>query len=1342
MNEFPLAPFLFTLAADGIRVTLKDYDRIGLALRAGGPWSVGRLRGVLVALLVKSAEQEQAFVRRFDEFFDPGLEVEELSAAELEQLWAQLRGLVGEKQLSSHTPPPVALRAPAGQSAPAQAQEPPARLRLPKYRFRPRHLLVPLALLALGALLWLKYARPPASSGPPPNAPGPVAPPPPPAPDPAAVQTTTTTGVSVAVKEIVPPVRLPDEHDWRDRAGVGALCLLLALAYAILLWLLSRLPTRHKFAWDPSGKRHFPLGQIGGRAAPHLDSGTLDQLADSLGYFQSEAAGTRLNVRASVEAMARRSGLPLLVFHKRRQLRTVYILEDAYAQPLSWNPVPRELAEGLGRRGIQIKYGRFYGSPARFQIEGALAWLEDLEAQRQHHLLLFFSDGKGLHYHRDAFFLETLARWPFLAWMELREPRHWDESTALVRRYGLPVFQATGAGLLRAMRSFLTERSEGEDSSDGAFEWKGVPASVGSDLSIYVEGLLGDALPWGQACAMIQPVTAGMADALRREFQPHLPPDRIERLFALPGTVVSASGIRFSVPVLAVLRAGFMVRWEQPRQEEILRFLLEKIAETEPGQKDSLAHLAWRWSMERVRLELEPDGALEQIARLGETPLKGAIQTELANVVLPGAALREPGSTEITRVPLRRKPRTREAFSYLARVATNVVKDPDYKPSLAERVQVYLQQLARLCERLWAGLGAVISVTAGALREGVAWLSGKEPAPPDAFDAELEIVPRPRRLNFKHVRRNRTYSRRLNIRTASGNWLLGQASADVKWVRVEPGIFDSEKSERFLEVTVDTSDLEPGRHEANVVLLTAGRETLVPLTLAVVESSAERAAAWWRQHKSAMRLRAPLALAVLAAAVVFVPRALPANWVNRLYNRPPVLKGLKEAEPLGGPGAGLKFRAEAEDPDRDEVVRYEWAAEGGEIESDKDSAVIKTAGLAPAEAGAVSEVTLKLKLRDARGGQSAYIAKVKLESRASETEVSVSEGDSPAVASNNPPNPGPAGDPRPPRRNDPSPTRPARATRKLTFVADFTTTSIEIRDLNNNPVVTLGLSHIHAFGKDVFVSEAVSLKDVPPGNYIIRFYSSITVNEANVYIGSSDQNIYLTFDPPSILYRFNSYVDDIQLSIDGKSPVAIQRTGVASLTRGQHKLVVTKPGYKQWEQIIDTDKSPGRTINIEMQVTRESRDEATEHLEKGRRYSSIGLFPQALSEFEEALKIDRTRADAWVEMALIAERFNRSEEVVAFCMEAIQLQPNLTYAYVVRGNAYLKVSNYLLAISDANTAIGLRPDRVDAYVLRGTAYLRMQRFENATEDAYKALALDPDNAEAKALMARIQKEKQ
>ncbi len=72
VDLLPLAPFLASLESDGIRTTLHDHERIHLALRARGPWTAGRLRDLLVALLAQDKEQAALLRRRFAAFF--GLE--------------------------------------------------------------------------------------------------------------------------------------------------------------------------------------------------------------------------------------------------------------------------------------------------------------------------------------------------------------------------------------------------------------------------------------------------------------------------------------------------------------------------------------------------------------------------------------------------------------------------------------------------------------------------------------------------------------------------------------------------------------------------------------------------------------------------------------------------------------------------------------------------------------------------------------------------------------------------------------------------------------------------------------------------------------------------------------------------------------------------------------------------------------------------------------------------------------------------------------------------------------------------------------------------------------------
>ena len=88
-------------------------------------------------------------------------------------------------------------------------------------------------------------------------------------------------------------------------AALAAFVLLVALLYSLYIWRSRKIPQDEPAYWDPAGSRHFSLGSIGGQPAPRLDDETLNQLADSMGYFQSQQRGKALDVPASIEATLR-----------------------------------------------------------------------------------------------------------------------------------------------------------------------------------------------------------------------------------------------------------------------------------------------------------------------------------------------------------------------------------------------------------------------------------------------------------------------------------------------------------------------------------------------------------------------------------------------------------------------------------------------------------------------------------------------------------------------------------------------------------------------------------------------------------------------------------------------------------------------------------------------------------------------------------------------------------------------------------------------------------------------------------------------------------------------------
>lgn len=657
---FPLAPFFTSLLPLGIGVTLDDYRRIGTALAAGGPWSLEQLRFVLAALIVRDPATEPAFHRRFDEFFATRV-LDETGGTEIdvERVLGELRSLAADRKDDPRR----------DKSAPPEGGTtrtiPGGKPKHSRPIWRPVWnsavwMLVLAFILALASstrqipVLPLEQSKETATTLPQPKPPSTI---------PAQRRYR-----NVPFIERIEELDTPGARSWEIPGVLGGLGLLASLGYALWLRRARRPPSDPAPSFDAELDQHFDAGTVGGAPEPWLDRQTLDYLADSVTFFQSEAAGRRLDAHTTIARTASAGGCPSLVFERRRRVRRVIVLEDGFAEAGAWNPLAGELARGLERRGIPVLHGRFSGSPERFVSERSEILLDDLGDERGACLLFVFSDGKSLRGPGARHVLERLASWPRIAWMDLREPRSWDESAALPASVGLPVWPASRAGLVEAMARFTDERGGAKERQDWRAWCGAAPRPGGVPLAVYIEQALGDALLWAQACAMVPPpLSPGLAGRIRRECYPDLPPERIERLYRLPGTVVTRQGLCFSQAVRATLRSGFVIRHDDSEQETVLALIHKELHASEPKETDGLAHLAWEWRCERLRLELDPDAALERLSALAASPLGTAIQQDLGTVAVPGREREVPSEAVV--IPLRRKPATRRGMQRLLGLA-------------------------------------------------------------------------------------------------------------------------------------------------------------------------------------------------------------------------------------------------------------------------------------------------------------------------------------------------------------------------------------------------------------------------------------------------------------------------------------------------------------------------------------------------------------------------------------------------------------------------------------------------------------------------------------------------
>ena len=623
---FPLASFLHVLEEDGFRLTVRDYDRIALVLATDGDWTLARLRSVLCALLARNEDQQDLFARRFDEFFAElpeaplaGLTIDpDIISRELEQLRP------GKRQIFPRRPPNVA--------------HPQPRRTEKKQAWFQIWLLLCALLSVLAVILWPVplYEQD----------------------IPLEAQRTAEEVIEPEVgndldnlpRFIVSPRRpfiasrestpLVGDQTWKKSVLIAGILFLFCCAYAWYLYQAQKVPKDEPAHWDddPTLPRLFPLDRVGGKPAPRLDRETLAHLADCLGYFQGDLLGREPDILRSVAATAEHAGLPVLVFPQKKQLRRLIILVNhTDSEALRLNPLAEELRVGMAGLGVQLLCGRYYDDPAVFYPEdGRPRFLVDYESERNGYLLLIFSSHGEVDRERHGHTLEGLARWPHIAWMQLRTDGFQQNST-VTTNYGIASYPASKAGLLAAFTRFLTETGSRQETGSGARQRASLRGDT--DVNILVETRLADALPWAQACAMLQPTPLGLADCLRRAFFAQLPPERIERFMALPGTSLGKGGFSFSQAVGEVLRQGFFTRFAEARQEAIFQAILAELQKTKDhelgdcaGTEASLAHLAWQKQYQLVNLQLEPDQALKRLAELEGTPLKLTLKADLEGV--------------------------------------------------------------------------------------------------------------------------------------------------------------------------------------------------------------------------------------------------------------------------------------------------------------------------------------------------------------------------------------------------------------------------------------------------------------------------------------------------------------------------------------------------------------------------------------------------------------------------------------------------------------------------------------------------------------------------------------
>jgi tetratricopeptide (TPR) repeat protein len=143
-------------------------------------------------------------------------------------------------------------------------------------------------------------------------------------------------------------------------------------------------------------------------------------------------------------------------------------------------------------------------------------------------------------------------------------------------------------------------------------------------------------------------------------------------------------------------------------------------------------------------------------------------------------------------------------------------------------------------------------------------------------------------------------------------------------------------------------------------------------------------------------------------------------------------------------------------------------------------------------------------------------------------------------------------------------------------------------------------------------------------------------------------------------------------------------------------------------------------------AVRKSPQKARPHLNLGNAYMSSGRLNLAIHEFQTALSLDRTNAEAWNNLGLAWTRMGLFDKAIKAFNDSIALKHFNPDAYNSLGFALISQGRYEAAIEMLKKALTMRPNDAIICANLGFVYSRIQDHEKACQYLELSVHLDPN----------------
>ncbi|MFT5619594.1 MAG: pentatricopeptide repeat protein [Arenicella sp.] len=152
-------------------------------------------------------------------------------------------------------------------------------------------------------------------------------------------------------------------------------------------------------------------------------------------------------------------------------------------------------------------------------------------------------------------------------------------------------------------------------------------------------------------------------------------------------------------------------------------------------------------------------------------------------------------------------------------------------------------------------------------------------------------------------------------------------------------------------------------------------------------------------------------------------------------------------------------------------------------------------------------------------------------------------------------------------------------------------------------------------------------------------------------------------------------------------------------------------------------KSYDKALEVYNAMQKESESPAEVWVLKGQVELARGKFKEAISNFDQATKIDESNPQTLHAIGNAYLQSDDLEKAIENYSKAIEMK-KVSAFYTDRASAYLKQTEYRKAIGDYDKAISLDKNNARAFTNRGKAHFELQEYPKALADFDKAIELD------------------